>query len=555
MNLEEDDDSDISQDQDDRQKRKTSTDSSHLKPDHTTERTVKSDKKSDTDRKSKKSTGKGGGYILEDDNEKQESNEPISSTLIQHELNFFEFETKMRKFMYDIIEPNTKRVNIQNAQLVDLDRELKKANLEIQELQAFLFKGKSKNKQSTLDEIYIKIADIEKDRKMEEANMMFELHKFDKKLNDMDFNYKASKEENSLLRGRIKANEDNIFKFNENMKSLKEAFLLKLSETYDKLFGQIENIQKIAQTADRQSKVNKAKINTMDAQVQSDRKQIDSQSSNHIKLESRVEKINQVTVKEQKYKEDIAKIEENIKKLEVKEEDFTNHLATIENYVEKYMPTQIQMQIGDAFKGILPKKELRKFDHLQREIFEKLYKVILSDDGSPDILSKIKQTKNLINNIEFHSPGQSYGMNMTGQSPSKSDHVGEASPHKSDNSGNSFSKSLTKKGTEFDSKVKLMRSKYNQDRRHKKSTVISDYHPIENRLNSVDKNSSLKQSSHQNLRDDPSRVSMESLKQDDMFDHEQSEGESIFGETNSKPRKNTEVESKKAQEPDQNNQK
>lgn len=76
--------------------------------------------------------------------------------------------------------------------------------VEIQELQAFLFKGK-KNKQSTIDEIYIKIADIEKDRKMEEANMMFELHKFDKKLSDMDFNYKATREENSILRDRIKA--------------------------------------------------------------------------------------------------------------------------------------------------------------------------------------------------------------------------------------------------------------------------------------------------------------------------------------------------------------
>lgn len=40
---------------------------------------------------------------------------------------------------------------------------------------------------------------------MEEANMMFELHKFDKKLSDMDFNYKATREENSILRDRIKA--------------------------------------------------------------------------------------------------------------------------------------------------------------------------------------------------------------------------------------------------------------------------------------------------------------------------------------------------------------
>lgn len=95
----------------------------------------------------------------------------------------------MRKVMYDIIEPSSKRVSAQNVQINDLEKQLKKANLgtintnniriEIQELQSFIFKG-SDNKQNTLDEIYMKIADIEKDRKMEEANMMFELSKFDK---------------------------------------------------------------------------------------------------------------------------------------------------------------------------------------------------------------------------------------------------------------------------------------------------------------------------------------------------------------------------------------
>lgn len=72
----------------------------------------------------------------------------------------------------------------------------------------------------------------------------------------MDFNFKASREENTLLRERIKANEDNIFKFNENIRSMKDAFLLKLSDTYDKLLAQIEAIQKLGQTADRQSKGN-----------------------------------------------------------------------------------------------------------------------------------------------------------------------------------------------------------------------------------------------------------------------------------------------------------
>lgn len=43
-------------------------------------------------------------FILDEKSEKSilESKEPVSGTLIQHELNFFEFETKMRKIINQI---------------------------------------------------------------------------------------------------------------------------------------------------------------------------------------------------------------------------------------------------------------------------------------------------------------------------------------------------------------------------------------------------------------------------------------------------------------------
>lgn len=315
-------------------------------------------------------------------------------------------------------------------------------------MQAFLFKG-SQSKQSTLDEIYIKIADIEKDRKMEEANTMFEIHKFDKKLSDMEFNYKATKEENSVLRERIKANEDNIFKFNHNLKSMKDAFLLKLSDTYEKLFEQIEVIQKVGTTADQQSKVNKAKINTMDAQILSDRKQIESHSNSLLKLESRIELVNQVTVKEQKYKEEIERIEHSIKALEVKETDFINHLATIENYVEKYLPVQIQTQVGEATKAILPQRELKKFEDSQKKIFEKINQIILSDDGVPDILLRIKQTRNLIYSGEMHMKGAMFNILNPQLLAGKNENTfKDESPPRSEDA-NSIMSNLKKRGTEI----------------------------------------------------------------------------------------------------------
>jgi len=258
----------------------------------------------------------------------------------------------------------------------------------------------------------------------------------------MEFNYKASKEENRVLRDRIKANEDNIFKFNQNTKELKDSFLLKLQDTYEKIFTQIENIQNTSNTADQQSKVNKAKINSMDAQIQSDRKQIDSHSTSLLKVESKIETVNQATVKEKKYKEEMEKIDDVIKSLQIKENDFINHLATIENYVEKYLPAQIQTQVGESLKESLPRKELKKFEDSQKKIFESLNRIILADDGVPDILSRIMQTRNLMHSGEIKNKGAMYSIMDQKMSPiSRTEHPGmEDSPIGSDASKSRFSK-------------------------------------------------------------------------------------------------------------------
>lgn len=71
-------------------------------------------------------------YVLDDGDGKNSNinnKEAVTGSIIQHELHFFEFETKMRKVMYDIIEPNTKRVNSQSGQLNELEKQLKKANM------------------------------------------------------------------------------------------------------------------------------------------------------------------------------------------------------------------------------------------------------------------------------------------------------------------------------------------------------------------------------------------------------------------------------------------
>ena len=96
-------------------------------------------------------------------------------------------------------------------------------------------------------------------------------------------------------------------------------------------------------------------------------------------------------------------------------------MATVENFVEKYLPAQLQTQIGEVFRGTFSGKDTHKFEETQKTIMKSINKVILSDDGVPDLLSKIKQTRNLISSGEIMNKGAMYNMTSKEESPPASE--------------------------------------------------------------------------------------------------------------------------------------
>lgn len=102
----------------------------------------------------------------------------------------------------------------------------------------------------------------------------------------------------------------------------------------------------------------------------------------------------------------------------------------------------------------------------------------MTDDGTPDILSRIKQTRNLIYNGEMCMRGAMFQIIDPKAAPIRSEYTaGDASPQRSETSHVSFTKSnLTKKGTEKEAveevlSMKKQRSNFSKTRgEHRKNT-------------------------------------------------------------------------------------
>jgi hypothetical protein len=135
---------------------------------------------------------------------------------------------------------------------------------------------------------------------------------------------------------------------------------------------------------------------------------------------------------------------------------------------------------------------LKRFEDVQKKIFEKINQIILTDDGVPDILSRIKQTRNLIYAGEMHLKGAMYNIINPQLLASRTDITGkEDSPPRSEDTYGSKSKArsslikrttITNKDNEIE-QLKMVKHKSSQQKINlnfqtkdsQKMEIASDY--------------------------------------------------------------------------------
>lgn len=82
-----------------------------------------------------------------------------------------------------------------------------------------------------------------------------------------------------------------------------------------------------------------------------------------------------------------------------------NHIVTIENFIEKYLPVRVLSQVSEVFNSVLTHQDgrdsadLRRLANYEKLKYSQYNQVILNDNGIPDIMRVIAETRNKMNSL------------------------------------------------------------------------------------------------------------------------------------------------------------
>ena len=85
-----------------------------------------------------------------------------------------------------------------------------------------------------------------------------------------------------------------------------------------------------------------------------------------------------------------------------------NHFAMVENFVEKYVPIQIQQTIAENLHQCMTDQMKKQYAPYEKRRTGELHEVILQDDGIPKLAEKLKQ-------IRVNLDAYNYGIPVTKQ--------------------------------------------------------------------------------------------------------------------------------------------
>ena len=77
-------------------------------------------------------------------------------------------------------------------------------------------------------------------------------------------------------------------------------------------------------------------------------------------------------------------------KLRTVSENYENHYALIENFVEKYVPIQIQQTITENLQQVMTDQMRKQYAPFEKKRTGELHEVILQDDGIPKLADTLK---------------------------------------------------------------------------------------------------------------------------------------------------------------------
>eukprot|EP00347_Sterkiella_histriomuscorum_P004957 403358437 len=309
------------------------------------------------------------------------------------EIDWFDFEMRMRKLVHQLMEPTFKQSTEDRAIVNKLQRFLEDHDRRVNDIEIVLFKKDEEERMGLFDSIYKKITENERQRLMEEEKLRDEISYIKNEISGVVFSQ-------SNLNRSLKNQEDQTLglnkefqEFNNRIRQWQEDFLEKYSKQYNSLLSEISEIREKNINLDNSLFRKEQEIRRLQNHLGQVQKQLENHDQWLHKIQEQANHIDKNKCDISDVNVDLKKIDQELDKIKLDVDNHGNHFAMVENFVEKYIPIRIQSTISEVLSFILPYKEKNKLSEFEKKRFAELHQIILEDDGIPKLAEQLKQIR------------------------------------------------------------------------------------------------------------------------------------------------------------------
>ncbi|CDW83267.1 UNKNOWN [Stylonychia lemnae] len=327
----------------------------------------------------------------------KQNHDPLkhSNKLVENysEIDWFDFEMRMRKLVHQLMEPTFKQSTEDRALVSKLQRFLEDHDRRVNDIEIILFKKDEEERMGLFDSIYKKITENERQRLMEEEKLRDEIAYVKNEISGVVFSQlnlnRSLKNQEDQTLGLNKEFQE----FNNRIRKWQEDFLEKYSKQYNSLLGEISEIREKNIVLDNGLFKKEQEIRRLQNHIQQLQKQVEGHDAWLHKMQDQINDIDKRKCDIVDVNKDLKNLDSEIDKIKLDVDNHGNHFAMVENFVEKYIPIRIQSTISEVLSVILPYKEKNKLGEFEKKRFAELHQIILEDDGIPRLAEQLKQIR------------------------------------------------------------------------------------------------------------------------------------------------------------------
>ncbi|CDW80865.1 UNKNOWN [Stylonychia lemnae] len=316
-----------------------------------------------------------------------------------YEIDWFDFETRMRKMIHEMIEPTVRKVNEDRDKLFKIRNDQDAQKRKIEDLEFAVIK--TDNKTNVFEDIFRNLARLvnstfhinlqETDIKVEQNRVDNEFDRLQIQSDNIHFEIKNQNQQWQTLNSYVERIHSEVQIFNQTFIGYKEKNIESIAGLQQDFTDQLDRFSK--NIIDMGMDI--SRIETLVKHHGNLLTKLDSMCYAQVQrtqdLQSELTDTKSNFVTQVIYKKEMEEVEKRFDRMIIQLEDQINQNLGLHNFVEKYLPIRTQQMISETMNAVCDNDTKKKLYDFDKNKYQEFNVTILKDNGKHQLQKEIEK--------------------------------------------------------------------------------------------------------------------------------------------------------------------